>query len=39
MSVLFRELLTRMPQIRSVREPELALSSFDNRVRRLAFTF
>lgn len=39
MSVLFRELLTRLPEIRSVREPELTPSSFDNRVRRLEFAF
>jgi cytochrome P450 len=39
MSALFRELLTRLPAVRSVGEPELVPSSFDNRVRRLAFTF
>jgi cytochrome P450 len=39
MTVLFRELLTRMPHIRSVGEPELVPSSFDNRVGRLPFTF
>jgi hypothetical protein len=39
MSVLFRELLTRLPGIRSVGQPVPAPSSFDNRVRRLAFTF
>jgi hypothetical protein len=39
MSVLFEELLSRCPEIRSVGEPELAPSSFDNRVRRLAFAF
>jgi cytochrome P450 len=39
MTVLFRELLTRLPGIRSVGEPELVASSFDNRVGRLAFTF
>jgi cytochrome P450 len=38
-TVLFRELLTRLPEIRSVGEPELVTSSFDNRVGRLRFTF
>jgi cytochrome P450 len=38
MTVLFRELLTRLPAIRSG-EPELIPSSFDNRVGRLPFTF
>jgi cytochrome P450 len=37
-SVLFRELLSRLPDIRSVGEPELVPSNFDNRVDRLAFT-
>ncbi|MER5636724.1 cytochrome P450 [Kitasatospora sp. NPDC002227] len=39
MKVLLRELLTRLPEIRSTAEPELAHSSFDHRVRRLPFTF
>jgi len=39
MKVLFRELLTRLPDIRSVGEPELIPSNFDNRVRSLPFTF
>ena len=39
MTVLFRELLTRLPDIRSVGEPDLVPSSFDNRVRRLRFAF
>lgn len=39
MSVLFEELLSRCPEIRSIGEPELAPSSFDNRVRRLSFAF
>ena len=39
MTVLFRELLTRLPWIRAVREPELVPSSFDNRIRRLDFAF
>ena len=38
-SVMFRELLTRLPEIRSVGEPELVPSTFDNRVARLAFTY
>jgi cytochrome P450 len=37
-AVLFRELLTRLPGIRSVGEPELVPSNFDNRVGRLTFT-
>jgi len=36
---MFRELFTRIPDIRSVGEPELLLSNFDNSVRRQAFTF
>jgi cytochrome P450 len=36
-SVLFRELLTRLPEIHSVGEPELIASNFDNRVGRLHF--
>jgi len=39
MTVLFRELLTRLPEIRSVGEPELIPSNFDNRVGRLPITF
>jgi cytochrome P450 len=39
MTVLFRELLTRLPGIRSTGEPELVPSDFDNRVGRLPFTF
>ena len=38
-TVLFRELLTRMPAIRSAGRPSLAPSSFDNRIARLPFTF
>ncbi|MEV6494194.1 cytochrome P450 [Actinoplanes sp. NPDC051633] len=38
-TVLFRELLTRMPGIRSAGAPVLAPSSFDNRIARLQFTF
>jgi cytochrome P450 len=39
MTVLFRELLSRLPWIRAVREPELVPSSFDNRIKRLDFAF
>jgi cytochrome P450 len=39
LTVLFRELLTRLPDIRSTAAPELAASNFDNRVTRLPFTF
>ncbi|MEW1907528.1 cytochrome P450 [Kitasatospora sp. NPDC085895] len=39
MKVLFRELFTRMPELRSVGEPVLIPSSFDHRVRSLRFTF
>jgi cytochrome P450 len=39
MTVLFRELLTRLPAIRSTAEPVLVPSNFDNRVARLPFTF
>jgi cytochrome P450 len=36
---MFRELLTRLPEIRTVGEPELLVSNFDNSVRRQAFSF
>ncbi|MFJ6212116.1 cytochrome P450 [Streptomyces sp. NPDC092296] len=36
---IFTELLTRLPDVRSVGEPELVPSSFDNRIRSLRFTF
>lgn len=39
MRTMFRELLTRLPEIRSVGEPELLVSNFDNSVRTQAFTF
>jgi cytochrome P450 len=39
MTVLFRELLTRLPDIRSAGTPELVPSSFDNRVGRMPFSF
>ncbi|MBG0822285.1 cytochrome P450 [Planomonospora sp. ID91781] len=36
---MFRELFTRLPDVRSVGEPELLLSNFDNSVRSQRFTF
>jgi cytochrome P450 len=39
MKVLLRELYTRLPGLRSVGEPELIPSNFDNRVKSLRFTF
>ncbi|MEV2269397.1 cytochrome P450 [Nonomuraea africana] len=39
MRTMFRELLTRLPGIRSVGEPELLVSNFDNSVRSQSFTF
>ncbi|MEU9073411.1 cytochrome P450 [Kitasatospora sp. NPDC004745] len=39
MKALFRELFTRLPELRSVGEPELVPSSFDHRVRSLRFTY
>ncbi|WP_328808690.1 cytochrome P450 [Nonomuraea montanisoli] len=39
MRTMFRELLTRLPGVRAVGEPELLLSNFDNSVRSQAFTF
>ncbi|WP_371500652.1 cytochrome P450 [Kitasatospora sp. NBC_00374] len=39
MKVLYQELFTRLPDIRSVGSPELIPSSFDNRVRSLRFGF
>lgn len=39
MQALFHELLTRVPDVRTVGEPDLLASSFDNRVRRMPFTF
>ncbi|MBF8189154.1 cytochrome P450 [Nonomuraea sp. K274] len=38
MRTMFRALLTRLPDIRSVGEPELLLSNFDNSVRSQPFT-
>jgi cytochrome P450 len=39
MAVLFRELYTRLPDLRTVGEPDLVPSNFDNRVGRLRFDF
>ncbi|MFJ5229511.1 cytochrome P450 [Kitasatospora sp. NPDC088391] len=39
MRTLLRELLTRLPEIRSTAAPDLVPSSFDHRVRTLRFTF
>jgi cytochrome P450 len=39
MALVFRELLTRLPGIRSVGDPRMVASTFDNRVGRLEFTF
>ncbi|MFI7639799.1 cytochrome P450 [Nonomuraea sp. NPDC049400] len=36
---MFRELLTRLPGIRAVGQPDLLLSNFDNSVRRQGFAF
>jgi cytochrome P450 len=37
--IMFRELFTRLPDIRAVGEPELLVSNFDNSVRSQPFTF
>ncbi|WP_035844865.1 cytochrome P450 [Kitasatospora azatica] len=39
LKTLYRELYTRLPEVRSVGAPELVPSSFDHRVRSLQFTF
>ncbi|MGQ0572974.1 MAG: cytochrome P450, partial [Pseudonocardia sp.] len=39
MAAIFGELLRRIPDVRTVGEPDLLASSFDNRVRRMPFTF
>ncbi|MEV7923859.1 MULTISPECIES: cytochrome P450 [unclassified Kitasatospora] len=39
MKVLFRELFARLPEVRSVGEPDIVPSNFDHRVRSLRFTF
>ncbi|MFC5003589.1 cytochrome P450 [Dactylosporangium cerinum] len=38
LTVLFRELFTRLPDLRSVGAPDLVPSNFDHRVARLGFT-
>jgi len=38
-TIMFRELFTRIPDIRAVGEPEPLLSNFDNAVKRQPFTF
>jgi cytochrome P450 len=38
LTVLFRELFTRLPRLRSVGAPQLVASNFDHRVARLGFT-
>jgi cytochrome P450 len=37
--IMFRELFTRLPDIRAVGEPELLVSNFDNSVRSQVFAF
>jgi cytochrome P450 len=39
LTVLFRELFTRLPELRSVGVPELVPSNFDNRIARLRFAY
>jgi cytochrome P450 len=39
LKIMFRELFTRLPEIRTTGEPELLLSNFDNGVVRQPFTF
>ncbi|WP_219469757.1 cytochrome P450 [Nonomuraea rhizosphaerae] len=39
MTVMFRELFTRLPNIRSVGEPDFLLSNFINGVKHLKYTF
>ncbi|MFF2349462.1 cytochrome P450 [Kitasatospora sp. NPDC058115] len=39
MKVLYRELFTRLPEVRSLGEPEFVPSSFDHRIRSLRFAF
>jgi cytochrome P450 len=38
LSAMFRELFTRVPQIRAAGPPDLLLSNFDNGIRRLPYT-
>jgi cytochrome P450 len=39
LTVLFRELFTRLPGLRSVGSPDLVPSNFDNRIARLAYAY
>lgn len=39
LTVLFRELFTRLPELRSVGAPDLVPSNFDHRVARLGYTY
>jgi cytochrome P450 len=39
MTVMFRELFTRLPRLRSVGEPDFLLSNFINGVKHLRYTF
>ncbi|HXA59193.1 MAG TPA: cytochrome P450, partial [Streptosporangiaceae bacterium] len=39
LKIMFRELLSRLPDIRTVGEPDLLLSNFDNGVLHQPFTF
>jgi hypothetical protein len=38
MTVMFRELFTRMPGIRAVGEPDFLLSNFINGIKHLRYT-
>ncbi|GAA3102544.1 hypothetical protein GCM10020001_019510 [Nonomuraea salmonea] len=39
MTVMFRELFTRLPAIKAVGEPDFLLSNFINGVKHLRYTF
>jgi cytochrome P450 len=39
LKIMFRELFTRLPGLRTTGEPGYLLSNFDNGIKRLAFTF
>jgi cytochrome P450 len=39
LKIMFRELFTRLPDLRSTGEPRYLLSNFDNGITRLPFTF
>ncbi|MGK5556456.1 cytochrome P450 [Actinomadura kijaniata] len=39
LKIMFRELFTRLPGLRATGEPEYLLSSFDNGITRLPFTY